>query len=221
VAEKTMPSKTRGTKPVVVVKLGGSLMASPHLSTWLATLSASRGAAVIVAGGGPFADAVRVAQETTPFDDRAAHRMAILAMEQYAIMLAALEPGLRLAASRAEIKAAARAGATPIWLPARMSFDAPDIPESWEVTSDSLAVWLARKLGLAQVLLVKSAALPMERVPAAELAEVGIVDPVLPRFLAGTGIECRCLEAAGAPAFAAALAQGRHAGTLLSADEQA
>ncbi|HKF61754.1 MAG TPA: aspartate/glutamate/uridylate kinase [Dongiaceae bacterium] len=216
-----MPSKTRGTKPVVVVKLGGSLMASPHLSTWLATLSASRGAAVIVAGGGPFADAVRVAQETTPFDDRAAHRMAILAMEQYAIMLAALEPGLRLAAGRAEIKAAARAGATPIWLPARMSFDAPDIPESWEVTSDSLAVWLARKLGLAQVLLVKSAALPMERVPAAELAEVGIVDPVLPRFLAGTGIECRCLEAAGAPAFAAALAQGRLTGTLLSADEQA
>ena len=216
-----MPSKTRGTKPIVVVKLGGSLMASPHLATWLATLSASRGAAVIVAGGGPFADAVRIAQETTPFDDRAAHRMAILAMEQYAIMLAALEPGLRPAASRAEITAAARAGATPVWLPAQMSFDAPDIPESWEVTSDSLAVWLARKLGLAQVLLVKSAALPMERVPAAELAEVGIIDPVLPRFLAGSGIECRCLEAAGAPAFAAALAQGRLVGTLLSPDEQA
>jgi aspartokinase-like uncharacterized kinase len=216
-----MPSKTRGTKPIVVVKLGGSLMASPHLSIWLATLSASRGAAVIVAGGGSFADAVRIAQETTPFDDRAAHRMAILAMEQYAIMLAALEPGLRPAASRTAITAAARAGATPIWLPAQMSFDAPDIPESWEVTSDSLAVWLARKLGLAQVLLVKSAALPMERVPAAELAEVGIIDPVLPRFLAGSGIECRCLEAAGAPAFAAALAQGRLVGTLLSPDEQA
>lgn len=216
-----MPSRTRSTRPGVVVKLGGSLMASPHLSTWLTTLSASRGAAVIVAGGGPFADAVRIAQETTPFDDRAAHRMAILAMEQYAIMLGALEPGLRPAASRAAITAAARTGATPIWLPARMSFDAPDIPPSWEVTSDSLAVWLARKLGLPQVLLVKSAALPMERVPAAELAEVGIVDPVLPRFLAGSGIECRCLEAAGAPAFAAALAQGRLAGTLLSADEQA
>ena len=216
-----MPSKMRGARPVVVVKLGGSLMASPHLSTWLATLSASRGAAVVVAGGGPFADAVRIAQETTPFDDRAAHRMAILAMEQYATMLAALEPALRPAASRTAITAAAQAGAPPIWLPARMSFAAPDIPESWEVTSDSLAVWLARKLGLAQVLLVKSAALPMERVPAAELAEVGIVDPLLPRFLAGSGIECRCLEAAGAPAFAAALARGRLAGTLLSADEQA
>ena len=216
-----MPSKTRGTKPVVVVKLGGSLMASPHLSTWLATLSASRGAAVIVAGGGPFADAVRAAQEQHPFDDRAAHRMAILAMEQYALMLAALEPGLRPAASATAIREAVRAGASPVWLPARMSFGAPDIPESWEITSDSLAIWLARRLKIARVLLVKSAALPVACVPAAELAAVGIVDPMLPRFLAGSGIECRCIEVAGVPKFAAALAEGRLAGTLLSLDEQA
>jgi 5-(aminomethyl)-3-furanmethanol phosphate kinase len=209
------------TRPSVVVKLGGSLIASPHLAAWLAALAAGRGAAVIVAGGGPFADAVRIAQEARPFDDRAAHRMAILAMEQYALMLAALEPALRPAASRAAIRAAGRAGATPVWLPARMSFGAPDIPESWEVTSDSLAVWLARRLGLARVLLVKSAALPMARVAAAELAAVGIVDSLLPCFLAGSGIECRCIEAAGAPAFAAALAEGRLAGTLLSLDEQA
>ena len=41
-----------------------------------------------------------------------------------------------------------------------MTTGAPDIPESWDVTSDSLAVWLARKLGVPRVLLVKSAALP-------------------------------------------------------------
>jgi aspartokinase-like uncharacterized kinase len=207
--------------PSVVVKLGGSLIASQHLQAWLTALAASRGAAVIVAGGGPFADAVRAAQEQHPFDDRAAHRMAILSMEQYALMLAALEPSLRPAASATAIRAAARAGAAPVWLPARMSFGAPDIPESWEVTSDSLAVWLARRLDLTRVLLVKSAALPVARVPAAELAAVGIVDPMLPRFLAGSGIECRCIEAAGAPEFAAALAEGRLAGTLLSLDEQA
>lgn len=211
----------RSALPSVVVKLGGSLIASPHLQAWLAALTASRGAAVIVAGGGPFADAVRIAQEQRPFDDRAAHRMAILAMEQYALMLAALDPGLRPAASVTAIREAARAGSAPVWLPARMSFGAPDIPESWEVTSDSLAIWLARRLDLARVLLVKSAPLPVARVPAAELAAVGIVDPMVPRFLAGSGIECRCIEAAGAPEFAAALAEGRLAGTLLSLDEQA
>jgi aspartokinase-like uncharacterized kinase len=77
----------------VVVKLGGSLIESPHLSTWLTYLAASRGHAILVAGGGPFADAVRIAQRQRPFADKAAHLMAILAMEQYAVMLAALSRG--------------------------------------------------------------------------------------------------------------------------------
>jgi hypothetical protein len=89
-----------------------------------------------------------------------------------------------------------------------MTTGAPDIPESWEVTSDSLAVWLARKLGVSRVLLVKSAVLPTETASVVGLAKAGIVDPLLPRFLAGSGIECRCIEAAGAADFAAALAVG-------------
>jgi aspartokinase-like uncharacterized kinase len=218
-----MPAAARGREPrpggAVVVKLGGSLIESPHLSAWLAHLSACRGRTILVAGGGPFADAVRLAQQQRPFADKAAHLMAILAMEQYALMLAALEPGLRPAASRAAIAAARREGATPIWLPNHMTAGAPDIPESWDVTSDSLAVWLARKLGLSRVLLVKSAALPAANTSAAALAEAGIVDPLLPSFLAGSAIECRCIEAAGAADFAAALAAGRLAGTLLGAND--
>ena len=213
-----MPA-ARGREPrlgeAVVVKLGGSLVESPHLSAWLAHLSASRGRTILVAGGGPFADAVRMAQRQRPFADKAAHLMAILAMEQFALMLAALEPGLRPAASRAAIEAARREGVTSVWLPSRMTMGAPDIPESWDVTSDSLAVWLALKLGAPRVLLVKSAALPAGNISAAALAEAGIVDPLLPRFLAGSAIECRCIEASGAADFAAALAAGRLAGTLL------
>jgi aspartokinase-like uncharacterized kinase len=200
-----------------VVKLGGSLIGSPHLLPWLDRLAESRGAAIIVAGGGPFADAVRLAQQTRPFSDGAAHAMAILAMEQYARMLAALEPRLRLAATRAAISGACRAGATPLWLPSRMTSGAPDIPESWDVTSDSLAVWLARRLALRRVLLVKSAPL-MTSPRVAALVAAGFVDPLLPRFLAGGGIECRCIEAAAVPS-TAALAEGRSVGTLISLDD--
>ena len=203
----------------MVVKLGGSLIESPHLSTWLTYLATSRGRAILVAGGGPFADAVRTAQRQRPFTDNAAHLMAILAMEQFALMLAAIEPGLRPAASRAAIETSCREGVTPVWLPSRMTTSAPDIPESWDVTSDSLAVWLARKLGVGRVLLVKSAALPAGGASAIALAEAGIVDPLLPRFLAGSHIECRCIEAAGAADFAAALAAGRLAGTLLAGND--
>jgi 5-(aminomethyl)-3-furanmethanol phosphate kinase len=203
----------------VVVKLGGSLNESPYLSTWLSHLAASRGRTILVAGGGPFADAVRIAQRQRPFANKAAHLMAILAMEQYALMLTALEPGLRPAASRAAIAAARHEGVTPIWLPSRMTVGAPDIPESWDVTSDSLAVWLARKLGMPRVLLVKSAVLPRASTSAAALAAAGIVDPQLPMFLAGSAIECRCIEASGAEDFAAALATGRLAGTLLGGND--
>jgi aspartokinase-like uncharacterized kinase len=203
----------------VVVKLGGSLIESPDLSAWLTHLAASRGRTILVAGGGPFADAVRIAQHQRHFADKAAHLMAILAMEQYALMLAALEPGLRPAASRAAIETSCRQGVTPVWLPSRMTAGAPDIQESWDVTSDSLAVWLACKLGVRRVLLVKSAALPAGSASATALAEAGIVDPLLPRFLAGSAIECRCIEASGAGDFAAALAAGRLAGTLLGSND--
>jgi aspartokinase-like uncharacterized kinase len=218
-----MPAATTERRPrlggAVVVKLGGSLIQSPHLSAWLTQLATARGRAILVAGGGPFADAVRIAQHQLPFADQAAHLMAILAMEQFALMLAALQPGLRPAASRAALQAACRQGVTPVWLPSRMTTGAPDIPESWQVTSDSLAVWLARKLGVGRVLLVKSAALPPGGASAAALAEAGIVDPLLPRFLAGSAIECRCIEAPGAEDFAAALAAGRLAGTLLAGND--
>ena len=177
----------------LVVKLGGSLLGSPHLVAWLDALAASRGAAVVVAGGGPFADAVREAQRRRPFSDSTAHRMAILAMEQYAWMLSALNPALRPAASRAGIAALRRAGRTPVWLPGRMTFDAEDLPESWDLTSDSLAIWLAGALRIRRVLLVKSATLPAGEAGAADLAKAGIVDPLVPEFLRRTGADCRCI----------------------------
>ncbi len=72
----------------LVVKLGGSLHASPALADWLAALKACRPPLTIVPGGGPFADTVRAAQKAMRYDDGTAHAMAVLAMEQYALALA-------------------------------------------------------------------------------------------------------------------------------------
>jgi aspartokinase-like uncharacterized kinase len=57
-----------GERPVVV-KLGGSFAFSKHLRDWIETLAACAGRVVIVPGGGPFADAVRLAQPRMGFDD--------------------------------------------------------------------------------------------------------------------------------------------------------
>src|SRR3546814_1733087 len=88
-------------RPLWVVKLGGSLAGGPELTGWLDALAAGGGSIVLVPGGGPFADAVRTMQRRWSFGDATAHHLALLAMEQYGLMLAGLQPVLRPAASRA------------------------------------------------------------------------------------------------------------------------
>jgi 5-(aminomethyl)-3-furanmethanol phosphate kinase len=171
---------------VIVLKLGGSLAEGSALPRWLAALAAGRGRAVVVPGGGAFADTVREQQRRHGFSDRAAHRMGLLAMEQFALMLADLLPCLAPCGTEEEVRAALAGDALPVWLPSRMALADAAIPESWDVTSDSLAAWLARRLGAARLVLVKSVAAPRP-LEAEALAAEGKVDPVFPRFLAEAG----------------------------------
>jgi 5-(aminomethyl)-3-furanmethanol phosphate kinase len=168
---------------IVVVKLGGSLAAAATLRSWLDVLSSNGGGrSVVVPGGAEFADAVRAAQRRHGFSDRTAHRMALLAMEQYAEMLAEMAPGLRPAESELEIQAILAKGGIALWLPYRMASADPSIAESWAVSSDSLAAWLAGRLGAERLVLVKSAAAPKPTPSAAELAALDLVDPAFPDY---------------------------------------
>jgi aspartokinase-like uncharacterized kinase len=172
---------------MIVLKLGGSLASSGGLPACLAALEALRGAVVVVPGGGVFADAVREAQPRFGFSDRTAHHMAILAMEQYALMLVDRLPRLEPCVSIEEMRRAAASRHPAIWLPATLSLADPTIPQSWDVTSDSLAAWLARRLGAARLVLVKSVAAPRP-LDVASLAARGFVDKAFPAFFAGTGL---------------------------------
>lgn len=167
-----------------VVKLGGSLAADPMLRDWLDMLADSgRGRVIVVPGGGPFADRVREAQHHWEFDDRAAHRMAILAMEQYAVMLAALCPALTPAATQDGLFAALKKAGVGVWLPAAMLHEEPAIAQDWSVTSDSLAAWLASRLNAQYLALVKSCELPPDGTASEELVRLGVVDAAFPRFV--------------------------------------
>ena len=178
----------RGRSTVeLIVKLGGSLAGSDELNAWLDTLISANRPIVLVPGGGPFADRVREAQAQLGFDDSAAHHLAILAMEQFGRALAGLRPTLQPADSTSAIEAALRRGRLPVWMPARMTIGRAEIPESWAVTSDSLALWLAARLGARHVLLVKSARPPDGSLTADGLAATGFVDAAFPGFLASYG----------------------------------
>lgn len=177
-----------------VVKLGGSLAAAGTLRSWLAAIERSRSATryVLVPGGGAFADTVRRMQHRHGFSDAAAHRMALLAMEQYALMLVDLAPWLTLGESDEEIARAMSRRQPICWLPARMVVADPAIAADWKVTSDSLAAWLARRIGAERLILVKSAVPPEPAPPPRRLAALGLVDAAFPSYADAFAGEIRC-----------------------------
>ena len=138
-----------------VVKLGGSTAHAVEMETWVGALAASSLPLVIVPGGGPFADRVREAQENMGFSDAAAHAMAILAMEQFGHAILDGHEKLTPARSLRDMERALASGTIPVWLPSSMAIPEQDIPASWDITSDSLAAWLAGKIGADALLLIK------------------------------------------------------------------
>jgi aspartokinase-like uncharacterized kinase len=93
-----------------------------------------------------------------------------------------------------------------------------DLPASWDVTSDTLAAWLAGEIGADRLVLVKSARLPLGPTPTAALARDGIVDPILPRRVNRLSAEAWCIARNDLPVFSAALDQGGPCGTRLLPD---
>jgi aspartokinase-like uncharacterized kinase len=114
------------------------------------------------------------------FSDRAAHRMAILAMAQFA---EALCDRFRLPLIAADRDATA-IEATAVWTPLATALDEPALTPSWDLTSDSIAAWLARRLQAAALVLVKRT-LPDGSGSAADAASAGVVDPLFPAMVEG------------------------------------
>lgn len=208
-----------------VVKLGGSLARNGQLRPWIRAI-AGQGegdgpALAVVPGGGPFADRVREMQASLGFDDSTAHKMAVLGMEQYGLILAELCPKLVPVSSKAALLRACRSGKIPVWMPSRMIFGRDDIPGKWEVTSDSLAAWLARHLKATCLILIKSVD-PVSgdsqygdsqynkqpEVPLFALQERGIIDRAFKTFADGGEYDVRCVGPSVQAGFPEALRKG-------------
>jgi aspartokinase-like uncharacterized kinase len=167
---------------VRVVKLGGSLADWAELPACLTDL-ANRNC-VIVPGGGPFAEQVRDAQHRWRFDDQTAHDMALLAMAQFGRMLTGLEPRLATATTGPDLRSAVTRGRSVVWLPEPAAAELRTLPASWDITSDTLAAWLASSLGATELVLVKSAAVPPGESDLARLSAAGLLDRAFATFAA-------------------------------------
>lgn len=160
---------------LVVVKLGGGLGRVPG-----ALADAGRAVAeaaghrplLIVPGGGALADAVRALDCALGLSPTAAHWMAILAMDQNAHAVAGHVPSGVVVHDRIEIRAALDAGRVPVLAPYRWMLAADALPHRWEVTSDSIAAFVAGALDARRLVLLKPVSGPVEAVVDPCFAEI-------------------------------------------------
>lgn len=172
-----------------VVKVGGSLLdladLRPRLAAWLAEQPPAD--TILLAGGGQLAEAVRQLDRLHSLGERDAHWLCIDAMTITARALRAMLPGSIWLDERGQWPPAAadspRQFVADTGALLRCCPSDRELPQSWSVTSDSIAAWLAAAWGAQELVLLKSCPAPGRSL--VELAGAGYVDPYFPRAAAG------------------------------------
>ena len=159
---------------------------------------------ILVPGGGEFADVVRSLDKRFSLSHIASHKMAILGMDQYGLLLSDLITNSVTISNLEEINSFS--GKLPVFLPSNLLFHEDPLENSWDVTSDSIAVYVACRLQVPTVLLVTdvdgiytsdpkthSDAKFIKEISAAELLTLDkrtSVDKALPKLLAKMDLNC-------------------------------
>ena len=192
-----------------VVKVGGSIAAYPEklraLCVKLSEVS-KRHRLIVVPGGGEFADVIRSLDERFSLSCGASHRMAILGMDQYGLLLSDLMANSVLVSKLEELKCFLDSGRLPVFLPSNLLLREDPLENSWDVTSDSIAIYIADRLDIRKVVLVTDVdgiyiedpkknpdAKLIKQLSANELLAMNkrtSVDKALPKLLSKMPIDC-------------------------------
>lgn len=193
-----------------VVKIGGSLL---KYSKPILELLGDRDV-IIVPGGGVFADTIRNIYEEYSLSDLAAHKMAILAMDQYGLYLSDISgiPFSRKLDTE-----------TPfIFLPSQLLEEEDPFEPSWDITSDTIACYIARLVGAERFIILTDVdgvfidGKRVDKISAEELLKYGetCIDKALPHYLIEYSIDCLVVNGKKHEQIKKAL-QGLQVGTLI------
>jgi aspartokinase-like uncharacterized kinase len=219
---------------LTVVKLGGGLgrgAGDDALRALCSTLGelGARHPLLVVPGGAGFADAVREHDRRFGLRATTSHHMAVLGMDQFGWLLSDLIPRAVRCADLARPRELA-AGQTAVLLPAGLPLD--ELPASWQVTSDSIAAWVAGRVGGGRLVLVKEVdglfadwparGEPLTRLTVAEFAALRAagraagVDAHLPTVLEGARFETWVIGGRDPERLVELLERGTTVGTLIA-----
>ncbi len=193
-----------------VIKIGGSLAIYPeelkNLCSKLSIASRKHNL-LVVPGGGEFADVVRAMDKRFSLSDSVSHQMAILGMDQYGLLLSDLITRSQLTNQFDQVQTIFYLhNKLPVFLPSGFMLKNDPLERSWNVTSDSIAVYIANRLRIKKVILAtdvdgiftcdpkkNSDAKLISEISAKRLevmAERTSVDKFLPKLLLKMQIEC-------------------------------
>lgn len=174
---------------VSVIKVGGSLFDLPDLSTRLLRLLDQLGESrpLLICGGGRAADLVREWDRLHQLEASQAHWLAIHSLSLNEQLLCTSLPKTRRVSSKREALQAWDNGLIPVlnsynYLTRTSSRLVKSLPETWDVTSDSIAAWVTLTWPSEELILVKSVNLPEEELNASDLADAGLVDAYFPKL---------------------------------------
>jgi aspartokinase-like uncharacterized kinase len=154
------------------------------LNAWLA--EQPTGHLVLIAGGGELVEAIRTADRTHNLGEPVCHWLAIAAMRVSARLLAALIPQASPVESWDELCSRVSSPGVSVLdveqflRQVEPSLPGKKLPETWEVTSDSIAARVAIALDAGELVLLKSAPPPGALASPSELSALGYVDRFLP-----------------------------------------
>ncbi len=123
-----------------VVKIGGSLFPEDAITVCKALVGKN---AIVICGGGDLANKIREYDENIKFSDTAAHKTAILCMDILGMLVADKVDDAEAVYSLEEAKKTVDDGKLPVLLPSRLFEYLDPLKHSWNVTSDSISVYIS------------------------------------------------------------------------------
>ncbi|MFX1363562.1 MAG: hypothetical protein ACFFCE_11130 [Promethearchaeota archaeon] len=108
---------------------------------------------IIIPGGGTFANFIRKVYTELKFTEEIAHFMGIISMNYNGLELSRNFPDIEVIENFSKLKKISNT--ISIFLPYEYFKEHDNLPHSWDVTSDSIAIHLAKELELSECYLIK------------------------------------------------------------------
>ncbi|MEM3561716.1 MAG: hypothetical protein QXR19_00605 [Candidatus Jordarchaeaceae archaeon] len=195
-----------------IIRIGGSLSRSKptlkKLFNVLAEISKTH-KFLVVPGGGAFADQVREVYRKFHISEDVAHWSAIFAMDQMGFFFSNFHPNIRIV-NGLEEALQIEVGMIPVLLPSKIMLDDDPLPHSWDVTSDSIAAYIAHITNTKKLFIltdvdgvftsdpkIQPDSELIDEISAEELAQKNVttsVDKVFPNLVSKYKLECLVLN---------------------------